>query len=264
MAQASSQWRQLSEFVRTIPLSALDKPTLDRFWRTRLRNNPSLMLALFVATLLLACNWKLAVAIAIGTGAMLGVYALQSSHWPGFETKLRQFLHGTNRDLAIAVGSGGVATFGSYLAVSIWVESDNPWLATGAIVQGLCTMATLGLLSWHFLDRQTGSGRDRFHALLDDLTDTDPLKRLIAVRQLTRMMNASTTEDRQAIADCFRLLLARETEPIVRNAVLDGLKPTQDGRPHQLGVGRDPLSIPVSAPRTTQNVRRRVYEGDRD
>ena len=57
-----------------------------------------------------------------------------------------KFLTSPNCRLALAVGSGGIATVSTYMAAAIWVESSSSWIAAGAIVQGLATLLTLILL----------------------------------------------------------------------------------------------------------------------
>lgn len=191
---------------------------------------------------------------------MWGVYALQGCDWAEIRSLRRQFFNGANRQIAIAVGTGGLASFGTYLAVSIWLATDNPWLATGAILQATVTIATLALVGWQFFKSKTAASETRIDELLMHLTATDPLKRLIAVRQITGFIKTAPIAEKRAIADYFRLMLPRETEAIVRDAILDGLQVTQPA--HQLGVGVAPLSIPQLKKRTAERVPTGIYEGE--
>jgi len=88
-----------------------------------------------------------------------------------------------------------------------------------------------------------------------DLTATDPLKRLLAVRALLHwcLSTEAGTETylpgtavtvRSHLIDCFRLMLTRESEPLVRVAILEGLKALQP-RP-QLAPGQ-PAIKPLGA-----------------
>jgi len=93
---------------------------------------------------------------------------------------------------------------------------------------------------------------ERFEQALAHLTQADPLQRLIAVRQLVRLVNqapsdayiaASEVSIQTHLIDCFHLMLAHEPEPIVRSAVREGLAllrqpPPQD---RQLPAGAKPL-----------------------
>ncbi|MEB3289440.1 MAG: hypothetical protein VKI82_05965 [Leptolyngbya sp.] len=74
---------------------------------------------------------------------------------------------------------------------------------------------------------------DRFEQALAQLTQADPLQRLIAVRQLVRLVQPSSAKTayiagaevsmQSHLIDCFHLMLAHEPEPVVRSAVREGL-----------------------------------------
>ncbi|NJP10917.1 MAG: hypothetical protein HC866_16745 [Leptolyngbyaceae cyanobacterium RU_5_1] len=83
--------------------------------------------------------------------------------------------------------------------------------------------------------RRASRDRIHFNQMIADLTHDDPLKRLIAVRQLTDLVSFLQDDraprsllgkkpSRRDVADYFRLMLSREREPIIREAVLDGLQ----------------------------------------
>jgi hypothetical protein len=131
-------------------------------------------------------EWKLLLATGAGVLVMLMVYLMQEWDWQRYWSSLRRYFTGSNQQLTLAVGSGGIATLSTYMAVSIWIDSDSSWIATGAILQGFGTLATLILLVWQILSRQAGRNAVNRDQMLHDLTDGDPLKRLLAVRQLTR------------------------------------------------------------------------------
>ena len=87
---------------------------------------------------------------------MLLAYLMQEWDCQIYGSSLRRFFSGFNRQLTLAVGSGGIATLSTYMAVSIWVDSDSPWIAAGAILQGFGTLATLILLVWQIINTQAG------------------------------------------------------------------------------------------------------------
>ncbi len=94
---------------------------------------------------------------------------------------------------------------------------------------------------------------ERFDQALAHLTQTDPLQRLIAVRQLVRLVHQAPAGSayiagaegsmQSHLIDCFHILLAHEPEPIVRSAVREGLallrQPPSQG--NALPAGSDPL-----------------------
>ena len=73
-------------------------------------------------------------------------------------------------------------------------------------------------------NRQENHPTTRFNQMLDDLTDSDPLKRLIAVRRMTDAIEQSDRVQKRQMADYLRVMLSREEDTIVRDAVLEGLQ----------------------------------------
>lgn len=201
-------------------------------------------------------NGKLLVSTGAGVLMMILVYRMQDWDWQSIQRDLARSLGGSNRQLTLAVGCGGLATLGTYMALSIWADSSNPWMASGMILQNVATLSLLGWLLSRGLRGKDNLAESRFQQMLTDLTNADPMTRLIAVRQLTNLitkghlsktrrinslpvassvpLSLSESElpmTEGAIADCFRLMLSREPEEVVREAVLDALQ-VLDRFPH--------------------------------
>lgn len=153
------------------------------------------------------------------------VYQMQDWDWQKYWLKWGQFFHGSYRQLFLAVGSGGAAAVSLYLATAIYLDSDSPWLATGGVLQGVGTFLTLALLLWQILSRKSPS-ENKFEQQLNHLTETDPLKRLIAVRQLTHLATRKrlTQVTRQQVVEYFHLMLAHEKEEMIREALWESLQ----------------------------------------
>jgi hypothetical protein len=81
---------------------------------------------------------------------------------------------------------------------------------------------------------------------LNNLTETDPLKRLLAVRQLTKFITRKQTDTsvKQNVVECLQLLLSREEEAVIREAALNSLQ-TLDGLQMLLTSSSKPL-VPIS------------------
>ncbi|MCC3427816.1 MAG: hypothetical protein JGK12_28860 [Microcoleus sp. PH2017_01_SCD_O_A] len=184
-------------------------------------------------------NSQLLVSTGLGIAAMMLVYRGQSGEWQLLRSKAEQFWQSPNRRLVLAVGAGGIATLGAYMSLAIWADSESHWMALSLILQNFGTIAIAGLLLRQALS--LGSSKDEDEAALDrilgDLTDADPVKRLIAVRQMTDLVNqggfnrvtsVKSWSARSRAAECFRLMLSREPEAIVRNAILEGLQTWDD------------------------------------
>jgi len=254
VAQASSLWQQLLNQLQSLSQETANLRASKRLKLHRLKGPGGWLLSLTVVVAMLFWNWKLLLATSAGILVMLLVYLMQEWDWQVHWSDLRRFLNGSNRQLALAVGSGGMAALSTYMAASIWVESDSPWIAAGAILQGLGTLITLILLVWQIVSRQASRNETKLNGMLTNLTDSDPLKRLIAVRQLTHWGGETQLDpaQRRQIADYFYLMLNREQETVVRDAVLDGLQAL--GNPQV--VHGEPLQVPFAVKRSTVKVRR--------
>ncbi|MFW9259211.1 armadillo-type fold-containing protein [Nostoc sp. CALU 546] len=229
MAQASSSWQQL---INQIPnwnwplpklktKGAIKQQTFKRF------SGPGGFLGfLTIIIAMLLWNWKLLLALLVGIGVMVLVYSMQEWDWQLRWSKIRNFLNSSNRRLALAVVSGGIGTVSTYMAAAIWVDSHSPWIAAGAIAQGVGTLLTLILLVWQIVNFYENREEDHLDQLLVNLTEKDPLKRLIALRQLTKVITHQRVDSsvQQDVVQCLQLLLSREEEAVVREAAFKSLQ----------------------------------------
>ncbi|MEG3899722.1 MULTISPECIES: hypothetical protein [unclassified Microcoleus] len=178
-------------------------------------------------------NSQLLFSTGLGIAAMMVVYRGQSRDWQLLRSNLEQFWDGPNRRFVLAVGTGGMATLGAYMSLAIWADSSSHWTALSLILQNFGTIAIAGLLLRQALSLGASKDEATLDRILADLTDADPVKRLIAVRQMTDLVNkgefgpVSSVKSliaRSRAAECFRLMLSREPEALVRNALLEGLE----------------------------------------
>ncbi len=236
---------------RLFDFQPYSKPTVSKtsasaFYRRKRRSKSTLLrqfkfqksggwlLGLLAASGLFLWDQKLMLSTVSGLAMMALIYAMQQSNWrqrwlpfykliTNFSTL---YVNAPSRQVILAVGGGIIAILSTYLAVSIWNDASSPWMAAGAILQGGGTLAVLLMLTGQWLQRQTDRKDVAFTHYLADLTHADPLKRLVAVKQLTRSLNrpALDAADRAAIADCFRMMVGQEQEPLVQDAIFDGLQ----------------------------------------
>jgi hypothetical protein len=182
-------------------------------------------LCLMVFALLWWMNWKLFLATSMGIGAMSACYLAQNSHWQSYCRQWRNFFVGSNRQLSLAVGTGASAAFCTYLAASIWADADNQWLATGNILQGFVSLTTLICLLWSLRGKKASSLEAKLDQLLIDLSDRDRLKRLVAIRQLTRLLinNRLSAEHYEQSIEYYRLMLSEPQPAVIKDALLESL-----------------------------------------
>lgn len=260
MAKASSfQWRYLVSLIQAVPLSDLAETALkQRSVRRWMGSHRGWLLIATGTASLLYWNGRLVVSTGAGIGVMMLLYLLHDWKLDIPWSQIRKVLTGWNQPIVLAIAGGGLASFTTYFATSIWIDSESPWIASGAILQGLGTLTVLVLLIWQNLNRQATREQVHFNQMLADLTHTDPLKRLIAVRQLTHIvpdLHKHPTRSRE-IADYFRLLLNREEELIVREAALEGLQ--QLDRTKQLKQAMQPLLNTTALKQSSLKSRSRV------
>ena len=213
MSQARSRWQRTFEVCG---LLIKDK---------QLRRLSGQAFCLLVFVLLWWMNWKLFLATSVGLSAMLICYLCQNSHWQKYFRQWRNFFVGSNRQLTIAVTAGASGAFCTYLAASVWADADNQWLATGSILQSFVSLTTLVCLLWSLRGKKARSIEAKIDRLLTDLGDRNHLKRLVAIRQLTRLLvnNRLSTEHYEQSIEYYRLMLSEPQPPVIKNALLDSL-----------------------------------------
>jgi hypothetical protein len=227
VAQATPLVNQVVRQLQGYSLAILNSNPFRR-WSDRLQKSWGWGASLAVLGVGIVWNWPLVLAVSLGGAVMVWVYLSRQGWWRLPKAwNWQQLWSRPNRSMTLAVASGGVATVGSYLAIAIWRESHS-WLATGIIIEGGMVLGVLLLMAWQRFDQSldpTVSIDPISSKLLADLTDADPLKRLIAIRLLAQQAASSTLPLSSAdLSDCFRLMLNRETETVVCSALLDGLR----------------------------------------
>jgi hypothetical protein len=235
-AKDTFRWRFLVRQLQELPLETLKDQAL-RSVSSRHGLGAAGWAILTTGTVaLLYWNGRLVLATGAGVAVMLLVYLMHDWKPDLNLSEVRKFLHGWNQPFVVSAGAGAAATLTTYLAASVWADAHSAWIASAALLQGAGTLAVLVLLVWQMLNRQTNRDRAYFNQFLLDLAHEDPLKRLLAVRHLTDSVSVLQDDltarrrgpgkklSRREVADYFRLMLVREADPIVREAVLDGLQ----------------------------------------
>ncbi|PSB09353.1 hypothetical protein C7B61_15530 [filamentous cyanobacterium CCP1] len=239
MAQASPPLRQLIHQLWQFLDALLEAPIFKTVSR-RVELSKGWLLGLAILLLLLLWHWQLVVSGGAGLAVMLVVYLVQQGQWQVPKIDWRQMWSRSNRPLTLGAVGGVVACFSTYLTIAIWQETAGSWLAKGIILEGFGILTILGLCLWQIMVRQADDGagkasKTETSSLLADLANPDAVARLIAIRCLTQQVAANPSGSTSAntkspclppdhLADCFRLMLNRETEPIVCRALVESLK----------------------------------------
>ncbi len=173
------------------------------------------------AVALLVWNWQLLIAICMGVGTTVLAYRSPHGSLKLMGMKLVQSLF--DSPLLLAFITGLLSLVISYSTLLIWQNTGQVGIALAVVVQGFCLLSALGLLMGQVLEPSKVSAEDSYEQWVTQLLSTEPLQRLVAVRRLSQI-ELLTMERRQELSDYFQLLLAQETQPQIREAVLLGLR----------------------------------------
>lgn len=207
---------------------------------------------------------KLLLSTGMGILAMLAFGPIRKLDWQTNLLKFREFFTGfpASQQLSLAVGVGSMATLGTYCLISVWSETGNKWLASCLVFQTLLTIILLSIILWQLFQHKSLKVESQVNQTLDDLTDPTPLKRLIAVRKITKSITNSRpnkgvinspssagknyllpsgslplsikakdpnlVQGKEEVSEYLTLMLSQESDPTVRQAIVDSLKVLQD------------------------------------
>lgn len=186
------------------------------------------LLAIFFV-MLLVWNWQLIAATTAGILAMIAVYAMQDWNWNVILWRIQKFLQSPYRHLPLSVASGAITVLLTYTVISVWSNQSNPWLASANILQLVATLGIFVILVRQTFMKWLQRQQDNFDQLIAQLTVTDNLARLIAIKQINQYVHANRLPAAQekAIADYCQILLNRETESTMRDALFETLESLQ-------------------------------------
>lgn len=193
-------------------------------------------------------DWQLVLATGLGIGGMSLVYLLPQQQWRWQQWRL--LLQGLSGKMLLAAGVGGTTAVSTYVMTAIWAESNNRWLAIASIFQSLGTAGILGLVSWQLAIAHQSRQSNSYEQWLIDLTASEPLKRLMAVRQLSQLKEQQALNEAQfqQLLEYFSLMLTQENEPTIRQALFEDLQSWQRSSPP--ASLRQPLKIPLNSEKT--------------
>ncbi len=222
---------------------------LSELWADQLKSPLNLFrrsrawLWVLAGTIALLMGWQLLLAIGVGVLSMV-LYRMQAQPVLFLCSSLHPFLKGPHRQVILPGAIGGIAVVGTYLATSVWIEAKHPWIAVGTILQGFSIFLVLVLLVWQTLNQRADLEDTQIDQWVINLTHSDPLKRLIAVRQLSQWGQGpqANSARKSVVAEYFQLMLRQEPEAMIQNAILEGLQVLESSR--QLNPPASPLLLP--------------------
>ena len=249
VAQVSSWSKSILKQIQDSSLLRFESQTLASLSPSQLQRLGRWLIIISGLTILLMWNCKLVLATLAGIGVMFGIYFLPTQNWQNYWSKLYNFATSSQRQLTLAVGSGGVAALVTYMVTSIWANTENRWLAAGVILQGFGTLLTIALLVWQIIASRWTHQETKLDQLLEDLTHPKSLKRLMAVRKLTRLVYKNSLNQVHHIqcAQYLQVMLSQEEDKIIRQAILDALEIIGQSKPlHEIHEKSTLVQVPVN------------------
>jgi hypothetical protein len=183
------------------------------------------LIALGVTLLLMRWNGVLLFSLLMGLGTTLLVQQVYSRPLCSWQALVKWFT-GSYSTSILAVGCGLLSLIASYMTLLIWRDTNSFWLALAILLQGLGVLSVLGLCLWQLFkqgkQRLTPTQIDYW---INHLTALDPLKRLIAIRQINHFVESTSLDSQrtQELREYFQFLLQQESEPTIQNAITEGL-----------------------------------------
>ncbi|MFN9173250.1 MAG: hypothetical protein ACK58N_01685 [Synechocystis sp.] len=182
-------------------------------------------------TLLWSSEWRLLLATGLGIGSVKIIFWLLTHResWQGLNW--RQSLQIPQTQLLLAGGSGGMVALGSYLATMVWSEVNNPWIASGIILQGLGSLTTVGLLVWHTSKPDSPRAYlgtvSEFDQCLHTLANGDRLQKLVVLRQLSQLSQSQrlNRQEQADLWDYLQIFIDIEDDPLLKRAAIAILHP---------------------------------------
>lgn len=241
-----SNWQQhLRPWIRHFTTSRLREDYLYKLTRKELNQASRWFLVALGTTVMLGWDGKLVLATGMGVGTMILVYQLQG--WQGQINwqRWQRFFRANQGKLTLAVAGGSMVALSTYWVASVWMSTENRWLLVGSLLEGGGILLTLVLVSWQLLLHYNYQQEQTFNKLLADLTASDPLKRLIAVRELTSLVQKPHRRNsHQAhFQEYLKMMFSQERDNRVRQAILESL---QCGKVAVLSPTVQPVKISTS------------------
>lgn len=275
MAQASSANRILSgaKSLKTpvhpaaIALYQQNSVVINRYGRWFL-----------MAWLAALVDGKLLLAISTSTLTYHFLLSGQQLPWQKLEPVYQKLHHRLARLAQTPLLASSLAFATTYGFAAAWSQLGGSWaaitllgLGAGNLLFFLREMSTRSTDSVAAVSPVISSPAAPPEARWQDLSAADPLKRLLAVRSLLQEClsesAASTTyllgtevTVRSHLVDCFRLMLIHEAEPLVRVALIEGLRALHPkpqlppGQPAMSPLSAKPQPVPAAVQRSVEYV----------
>lgn len=246
-----------------------------------LKATPWLGLGL-ASALLVQVNGPLVLALGLGVGAYGPLRKLSAEQWDQLGQRLTQAVlwaagRATPSQRALLLGVGAAGS--GYTLLGLGASAQTAWVGGAVAGQGLLLAWILAVVARPQRDAKADPRRsdaaeidpaqfaqlplpDQFEAGLRHLHHPDALQRLVAVRYLLRLVGqaaqpaplydpATQLSYRNYLVDCLHLLLAQETEPLVREAIRQGLQQLQAGADTRPQAAQSPAQLPEGPPALT-------------
>jgi hypothetical protein len=184
------------------------------------------IITLLVILILLVGNWLLGAALLGGSGVMLWVYLQQTGRKMRLWQRWSQWVTPSARPWIWATCCGAITSLVLYGSLALWIETEQHWLATAAILEGITTLGILSLLLWESFHRRHQEQQTTLEECLSAIASPDPFQRLNGVRQVQSFLEKEQVQPSQLrlVSDYLRLALEQEGVAVAREAILETIQ----------------------------------------
>lgn len=192
-------------------------------------------------------NGALVISAGIGLVAYQQILQLSPRQRKGLIQRLQNGLPLPTSPQQQALILAGIAGTSTYTFTALWHSTHSLLMALLLTGQGALALFAVGALLRGSTTRSTDRSDTLWNAApvaqvehnLGLLSHPDPLKRLVAVRQLVRLVEQGAIEGnylagvsvRSHLLDCFQLQIHQENDPVVRSALESGQNLLRQAKP---------------------------------
>ena len=174
---------------------------------------------------MLAWNWELICATLIGISLMIFIQKAQNKNFQNIVLNWYIFFNSPKGKLTLAIMGGCLGILGSYTTLSMLSSIKNRWLASELIFQNIGVCTILAILFSQLFGLSEKKQNTEFKRLVSQLTEVNPLKRLIAVQNISCLLKKKqlTASQEKEVLEYFAIILNQEEEIIIRQNILKSL-----------------------------------------
>ena len=223
--QVLFQFKSIIWFISSISLKHFKYDVKHFLTKKQWQSIIVYLLLSIVITFMLAWDWKLICATLIGINLMIFIQKAQNKNFQNIVLNWYKFFNSPKGKLTLAIIVGCFGILESYITLSVLSDIENHWLASELIFQNLGVFIILTILILQIFDSSEKKQNNQYKELVSELTEVNPLKRLIAVHNISHLLKKKqlNVNQEEEILEYFKVILNQEKEMVIRQNILKSL-----------------------------------------